>query len=61
MDVNFPQVASCVVRNDKNKVCNAAAQFDSYNPAQQHAFYRCLKPECRGLSVVCYNQEHNAQ
>ena len=58
MDANLPAVISCAVRDNKDRVCGAGAQYETYNPAQQHAFYRCLKPECRGVSVACYNVGH---
>ena len=58
MPDEFPLVITCAVRNEKNRVCGASAQYGTYNPAQKHAFYTCLKPECKGTSVVCYNEEH---
>lgn len=58
MRERFPLVILCPIRGEKNRTCSAAAQYETYNLEQQHAFYRCIKPECKGMSVVCYNEEH---
>lgn len=59
-DSIFPRSVDC----DAGKVdgargiCGATADYESENPRKGHAYYRCSRPGCRNLMVVCANGGH---
>lgn len=60
--IDVPEVIECSdMRPDergKRRACGDVAHLESFNPSQQHAFFRCKNPACKSLMVFCYNASH---
>ena len=55
-----PLLVTCNDAKSSNgkRQCGATALYEGDNPAAGHAYYRCQKPECKSLMIVCFNKEH---
>ena len=55
----LPSIVTCNERGgSERRKCGSTALYESENILASHAYYRCQKPECRALVVVCFNEEH---
>ena len=52
------RVVTCNATNAGKKRCGSVAIFETENQTEGHVYYRCQRPECHALVVVCYNEEH---
>ena len=55
----LPDIVTCNGQGGiERRRCYSTALYESENIIEGHAYYRCQKPECRALVVVCYNKGH---
>lgn len=57
-DKSASRIVTCNATNAGNKRCGSTAIFETENVTEGHVYYRCQRPECRALMVVCNNPAH---